>query len=201
MAHWFRQLRALVTTHVPFPRAQAFFGALLLAFYGLAMVFQHPLAALGLHPAVLAFVGAFTVSLWYRTPAVLGGQDPDVAWPVLAAMLVVLTGILFVPSLVWLQHGYSLFLAGLIAIFVGLYNVEGPTGFVWFAQHWRCGHGNAANWHVCHHAALLVCNEAILRHATATEWIISIAILPILMHYLTYWTIMATHPYEEDPEA
>jgi hypothetical protein len=190
---------ALVTTRVPFPKTPAFFALRLLTCYCVAMALQDQLAAVGLDPVTVALISTYTLNLWRKTPQILGDQDADIVWGVMALMLALCAAILFAPSLIWLQRGYSF---GLILIVVGFlmqYKADGPDSFSWFAQHWRCGQRNAANWHVARLAALLACNEAIIQHGTATEWVISIAILPIAMYYLMYWTILATHPYEDDP--
>ena len=190
---------ALVTTRVPFPKTPAFFALLLLSCYSIAMALEVQITSLGLHPVSVAFLCAFALNLWQKMPRVFYDKDPDVAWSVLAVMLLICTAILFAPSLIWLQRGYSVGLIFLICGFVSLYKSDGPNGFPWFARSWRCGKRNAANWHIARYAALIACNEAIIRSGTTTEWIISIAVLPIVMYYLMYWTILATHPYDEDP--
>jgi hypothetical protein len=45
--------------------------------------------------------------------------------------------------------------------------------------------------------ALILLNELAARHGTALDWIIAITLGPIALHYLMYWTILATHPYDK----
>lgn len=201
MPNWMLDIYAVLRTPVPFPKQAVQFALTLLGCYSLAMLLQTPLAVTGMHPAAIGWLGALVINLWRKMPVILADTKANIALHVLGILLLVCAAIIFAPSLYWVQRGYSCGVLFILTGFVICYAADGPNSFPWFAQHWPTGQRNAANWFIIWYVALLTINEAMMRHATATEWLISIALLPAIGHYLLHWTIIATHPYEEDHDA
>lgn len=191
----------LLTSRVPFPRETMLFAIVGLAVYSLLLGWQVELNDIGMpHPAALALLSAFLVNLARNLPHEFLDRK-DIGWKV-GTLLVLTLGLcaifLFAPKLVWIQHLYSAIALLNLGSFLLLYNsAEGPNAFSWIGRNWHRGQRNAANWVVASRVATILINESLIRHGTPTDWLVGIMLANIALHYLIYWTILATHPYEE----
>lgn len=200
MPGWLISLYVLVTSRVPFPRGSVLFAIVAMTAYLLFLPWRAALDQAGLpHPATLALMSAFLVNLWNRIPSVTLDPD-DIAWTI-GTLLVLTVGLcaffLFAPSLIWIQHAYSVIAFVTICGFLYSYNhADGPNAFLWVGRNWKRGQRNAANWFVANRAAAILINESLIRYGTPTDWLVGITLGNVALHYLMYWTILATHPYD-----
>ena len=203
MPNWAFDLYALVTSRVPFPR-----GLVLLAIVSMtAFLLLHPwhteLTELGLpEPVVLALLAGWLANVSKTLPFVVS-EIESVRQAVGTTLLLTLSlsaFFLFAPQTIWVQHALSLFALTTVVLFVWFYNTEGPNGFSWIGRNWEKGQRNAANWHVTSRVGWIVVNESLIRFGSPSDWLVGIVLSNIALHYLTYWTIIATHPYDDAPD-
>ena len=70
----------------------------------------------------------------------------------------------------------------------------------WVGRGFDTGQNNAARWAIAGAFMLILINEATIAHGTPEQWILVRALSQPLVHALVYWTILATHPYDDEPE-
>ncbi len=201
MPDWVIDLYVLVTTRVPRPRSLFLFGIMGLSSYTLMQPFRDTLLAFGFFPAALAALLGYLAVVALNLPRVVSqmGSDGATSRIILSIVLAISAAALFAPNLTWVQHGVS----GLIAIytlaFIALFlSPQHRGGIGWFAVSWNTGQRNAANWHVVRLVGLILGNEAVIRFGSPTDWVVAMALGPIALHYLMHWTVIATHPYEDE---
>ena len=161
--------------------------------------YEENLVAAGLFPALLAVLAGHLAVVGVNLPDSIRRLELMAKGQriVLTTVLSVYAACLFAPSLALVQHAISLLIIIYIALFVILFkDMKLRIGIPWFAQGWDEGQRNAANWHVARLVATILCNEALARYGTPTDWVVGIAVAPIALHYLMHWTILATHPYD-----
>jgi hypothetical protein len=56
---------------------------------------------------------------------------------------------------------------------------------------------NAAQWLALSSFAQFLINAALVRSVTTTQWLVAFAVVPFVVHYLWFWSVIATHPYED----
>jgi hypothetical protein len=195
-------LYVLLTSRVPLPKNTMFFGVGTLSAYTLLAPRYAAFTELGLILPVLCAMFGYLVVVALNAPRTVERlRNADIkrigphAFAIPFALCV--AGV-FAPSLEWAQHFISILLGGTALVFVSV-TVAGAfkADSNMFGDGWNEGKRNAANWHVARLVALMVGNEAVARTGTPADWVIAMSIGPILLHYLMYWTIIVTHPYEE----
>lgn len=183
-------------------------AAAVLAVLVLLSPFEGFLDQLGLGLMTVAVLVYFVTKVWYNITHLQPGRvEPNESGLVIGVFAVTLClffgAVLFAPSDRWLQHGVSLYYAGWSALVV-LQSFGGEAklrnsefGF----RDWPTGKVNAARWLSLFSLAQCIANEALLRVLSPGEWIIVFALAPILFHYLYCWTVIATHPHEDQDDA
>lgn len=191
----------LLTTRVPIPRMLFLFSVVTLSLFTLTAHHYETLAQIGLVLPVMCALFAHVAVVTVKLPDTLetfdriGLRNPG--GKLVLIWIAVYAGIMALPTLAAAQIALSLGIAVYLVLFVVVVYFWGDGDKVgWFARDWNDGQRNAANWQVARLTALIVLNEAAARHGTPLDWIIAITLGPIALHYLMYWTILATHPYE-----
>ncbi|SHH92118.1 hypothetical protein [Marivita hallyeonensis] len=194
-------LYVLLTTRVPIPTNTMLFGMSTLAAYTLLAPYYAAFTEIGLILPVLCALFGYVFVVGLNVPATverLERENGKVTGPRAFAVPFILCSVaIFAPSLEWAQHAISLLLAGVAMVFA-IFTIGGPSNSKseLFGEGWDEGKRNAANWHVARLVALIVGNELVSRTGTPTDWVIAMCLGPIALHYLMYWTIIVTHPYE-----
>lgn len=204
MPNWVFDIYVLLTTRVPIPRMLFLFSVITLSLFTLTAHHHAALNEIGLvlpvmcallgHVAVVAVKMPDTLSTYERIGLPNAGSKLVLIW------LAAYAGMMALPSLAAAQTALSLGLGIYLCLFVVVFYMLGNGDKIgWFARDWDEGQRNAANWQVVRLVALILLNELAARHGTAFDWIVAITLGPIALHYLMYWTIVATHPYKETP--
>lgn len=194
-------LYVLVTSRVPTPVNTMLFGVATLAAYTLLAPHAEAFADVGLILPVLCAVFGYVMVVGLNVPATverIERENGKVIGPrAFAAPFVLCAVAVFAPSLEWAQHAISLLLAATALVFASL-TIAGSTNVKshLIGGHWDEAKRNAANWHVARLVALILGNELAASSGSPTTWVIAMCLGPIALHYLMYWTIIATHPYE-----
>ena len=194
-------LYVLLTSRVPVPTNTMLFGIATLAAYTLLAPNYAAFTEAGLILPVLCAVFGYVVVVGLNVPHTverLARENGKVTGPRAFAVPFVLCSVaIFAPSLAWAQHAISFLLAGAALVFAA-FTIGGPSTSktALFGEGWDDAKKNAANWHIARLVALIVGNELVARTGTPTDWVIAMCLGPIALHYLMYWTIIVTHPYE-----
>lgn len=203
MPDWLLDIYVLVTSRVPRPRSLFLFAMVSLSSLLLIRPVGPAMSDAGIAPAALAVLLGYVAVVALNLPATLAKfeRDKQAERTVLGVVLALCAGCVFAPSLIWVQHGISGLIAFYTLAFILLFmDRESRDTLPWFARDWTSGQRNAANWNVVRLVALILGNEALTRFGSGTDWVVGAALGPIAAHYLMHWTILATHPYEDEEE-
>lgn len=202
MPHWLIDIYVLLTSRVPIPRMLFLFSVVTLSLFTLTAHHSAALSRVGLVLPVMCALFGHVAVVAVKLPDTLETFDrigiPNASGKLLLIWLAAYAGIMALPSLAVAQLALTLAIAIYLALFVVtvyLFDDGGTVG--WFARDWDEGQRNAANWNVIRLLGLILFNEAAARHGSAFDWIVAITLGAIALHYLMYWTILATHPYEK----
>lgn len=198
-------LYVLLTSRVPLPANTMLFGLGTLSAYTLLASKYAAFTQSGLIlPVLCAMFGYLLVVTLNASNTVERLRNAEVRriGPLAFAIPFALCAAgIFAPSLEFAQHVISILLGLTALVFVSVTLVGASSAKShMFGEGWNEGKRNAANWHVARLVALMVGNEAVARTGTPTDWVIAMSIGPILLHYLMYWTIIVTHPYEDSDD-
>ena len=191
-------LYVLLTSRVPLPTNTMLFGIVTLAAYTVLAPNYVAFTEAGLILPLLCAVFGYVVVVALNIPATaerFERENGRVIGPrAFLLPFILCTCAVFAPSLSWAQHAISLLLGATAIAFV-VYSVISADDDTWDE-----GKRNATNWHVTRLVALIVGNELVARTGTPTDWVIAMCLGPIALHYLMYWTIIVTHPYQGENE-
>ncbi len=202
MPNWVINIYVLLTTHVPIPRMLFLFSVVTLSLFTLTAHHHETLGHIGLVLPVMCAIFGHVAVVTVKMPDSLqtyedigirnAGGKLILIW--LAAYAVAIA----LPSLAVAQAALTLAIAVYLCLFILVVFMCGDGDKVgWFARDWPDGQRNAANWQIIRLVALILLNELAARYGTAFDWIIAITLGPIALHYLMFWTIVATHPYDK----
>lgn len=202
MPNWLIDIYVLLTTRVPIPRMLFLFSVITLSLFTLTAHHQAALKEVGLVLPVMCALFGHVAVIAVQMPASLQTFErigiPNAGGKLILICLAAYAGAMSLPSLAVAQAALSLGIAVYLALFVLVtYMFDDGDKVGWFARDWEDGQRNAANWQVIRLFALILLNELAARHGTPFDWIIAITLGPIALHYLMYWTIFATHPYDD----
>jgi len=202
MPNWMIDIYVLLTSRVPLPRMLFLFSVVTLSLFTLTAHHHQTLAQVGLVLPVMCALFGHVAVVAVKLPDSLqtfdriGIRNPG--GKLLLICLAAYAGIMALPTLAVAQFALSLAITIYIAMFVLVFYLLGDGDKVgWFACDWDDGQHNAANWHIVRLVALILLNEITSRYGTPFDWIVAITLGPIALHYLMFWTILATHPYDK----
>lgn len=204
MPNWVFDIYVLLTSRVPIPRMLFLFSVITLSLFTLTAHHHAALAEIDLVlPLMCALLGHVAV-IAVKMPDSLDTYErigiPNPGSKLILICLAAYAGAMALPSLAAAQAALTLGITIYLSLFVLVFYVVGDGDKIgWFARDWNDGQRNAANWQVVRLVALILLNELAARHGTAFDWIIAITLGPIALHYLMYWTIVATHPHSKTP--
>ncbi len=201
MKNCFNSLYMLLTTPVPVPWGAIWRGFAVLMGFLAAEPFDIPLMLAGLSAAKVALLCGF-LSLFWRNmglSAKSDGTKRSIFSYVIALLppLVLCAFIIFVPTLKGLQQVMTYYYLGfgLMVLTVSFFGVGAITTLLSNFSHWKSGQVNAARVLCLSCFAQAVLNELVAGYGTTQEWILAVAVLPVVSYYLYVWTVIATHPY------
>lgn len=202
MNSFLTDLFVLLTSRVPLPRNTMIFGLMTLIAYTLFAPHYAEFSEAGLILPVLCAVFGYVTVVSLNAPFTIRRltemNEKRVGPKTFLAPFAVCACAIFAPSLASAQHAISiaLGLTALLSLVLTYGNLlpEEDTPLLEEARR------NAANWHIARLVALLLGNELVARNGTPTDWVIAMCLGPIALHYLMYWTIIATHPYDQANE-
>lgn len=202
MPNWVIDIYVLLTSRVPIPRMLFLFSVITLSLFTLTSHHHAALKEVGLVLPVMCALFGHVAVVAVKMPASLQSYERigirNAGGKLILIWLAAYAGAMALPSLAVAQAALSLGIAVYLCMFVVVVFLFGDGDKVgWFARDWDEGQRNAANWQVARLFALILLNELASRHGTAFDWIIAITLGPIALHYLMYWTILATHPYDK----
>lgn len=189
-------LYVLLTTPMPVPWTLLIKSAAVLLAFAIINPFE---TALGLSALNLAVVAGFLTVFSLNIPRLLA-TSPDMS-PValICAPLSLSAAVLFIPTIV-LPFAISAGLFFLAAIYGVILIFDRPMidrlGWkqdVWGAQ----GQTNVIRWTILRFVGLGVANAYAAKSFSVSEWIVCYAVLPMIFYAVFHWTIIATHPYED----
>jgi len=198
-------LYVLFMSRVPRPNTLLVFGLTTLTAFTLLAPYNQMMLQADLYLPVLCIVLGYTLVALRNLPTTVRrlreiDGDETVILSILFPFALCAAG-LFSPSLAWAQHGISVLIAVYTLLFASLtLRPKDLSTVSWFGRSWTVGQRNAANWHIARLLALILGNELVIRGGTTTDWMIAVSIGPIVLHYMMYWTVFATHPYDDDGE-
>lgn len=198
MNSFLTDLYLLLTSRVPIPQNTLIFGLTTLIAYTLFAPHYADFAELGLVlPVLCAIFGYVTVVSLNAAATVqrLADQGAKRVGPkTFLVPFSVCALAIFAPSLAWAQHAITvaLGLTAIVSLVLTYGNFLPEEGSPHLAEARR----NAAHWHIARLVALMLGNEIVARNGTPTDWVVAMCLGPIALHYLMYWTIIATHPYD-----
>ncbi|PTX57150.1 hypothetical protein C8N43_1816 [Litoreibacter ponti] len=193
-------LYVLLTTPISVPWRLLARGAAIVITFLIARAIE-PWTGLGaLNVAVLA--GLLTTGLRALSPAFFEPKDRDITSAITVACVLMSLSALahFLPAST-LQIGISLgmFAMGLMYAFVLWLDPTMYDRLGWRAEDWGTeGHANAARWQILRCAGLGVAYAYAAYTLNAAEWIVAHAALPLVFYMLFHWSVIATHPYEDN---
>lgn len=205
MLNGFRNLFLLLSSPVPIPRmvlwrALTVFLALLVF-----SPFEQQLQAVGLSTLTLAVLFSFAVLLWFNIGGLAWSRtDIAIDRSVFGLVSFVIVGffgvIVFLQSDSLIQHGVTIYY-GLWTVYVLILRCLGEEALAqsnFSFRDWPVGRVNAAQWLALSAFAQFLINETLVRSVTTTQWLVAFAVVPFIFHYLWYWSVIATHPYEDE---
>ena len=182
--------------------------ALFAAVYLLILPFEAGLAAMGMHPLAVSAAIWIGMNAWRALPKLaLRWLEDDrqvrILHMAVGLSMVLAALFLFSGDPVWVQRLWTvLFGVRVAAMAWGFFVDEGLLGELrWHAQFWERGRLNAARGELLRYLSLIVVNEAAIRFASETEWVLIWAVACVAIPVLTWWTTLATHPWDENQEA
>lgn len=202
MPQWLIDIYVLLTSRVPIPRMLFLFSVVTLSLFTLTAHHHETLIQVGVVlPVMCALFGHLAV-VSVKMPETLDTFDrigvPNSGGKLILIYLAAYAAMMAVPSLAVAQSALSILIAVYLGMFMAVFYLMGDGDKLsWFARQWDDGQRNAANWHVVRLVALILLNEITTKHGTPFDWIVAITLGPIALHYLMYWTILATHPYDK----
>ena len=204
MPNWVVDIYVLLTSRVPIPRMLFLFSVITLSLFTLTAHHHATLAELDLVLPVMCALFGHVAVVAVQMPASLQTFERigirKAGGKLILVCLAAYAGVMALPSLAVAQTALSLGIGVYLCMFVLVFYLAGDGDKIgWFARDWNEGQRNAANWQVIRLVALILLNEIAARHGTAFDWIIAITLGPIALHYLMYWTIVATHPDRKTP--
>ena len=199
MPNWVIDMYVLLTSRVPIPRMLFLFSVITLSLFTLTAHHHATLKEVGLVLPVMCALFGHVAVIAVKMPDSLHTFERlglrNAGGKLVLICLAAYAGAMALPSLAAAQVALSIGIAIYLFVFVVVfYLFEDGEKIGWFARDWDEGQRNAANWQVIRLVALILLNEMAARHGTAFDWIIAITLGPIALHYLMYWTIVATHP-------
>lgn len=200
-------LYLLLSSPIPVPKLPLVRAMMVVLTYPVFFAHDPMLRTHGLSAVQLAIIAGHCAAIWYAAPMLARALRGNTAAASQIKILfsfhfIALTMITFAPAPVWIQHGVSVFWAlyALVFAYFAKLDLPGLQEFSWPGRHWDVGQDNAANWHILRYLGLILANEWLVANASLSEWLIGFALLPILFHALFWWTINATHPFEEEED-
>lgn len=198
MNRFLTDLYLLLTAYVPIPRNTMIFALMTLIAYSLFVPHYSAFTEAGLILPVLCAVFGYVTVVSLNAPVTvkrLREINANRVGPrTFLVPFTICAFAIFAPSLSWAQHTISVVLGiTALASFILVYGDFVPATDSSVRVEAR---RNATNWHITRLVALLLGNEIVARTGTPTDWVIAMCLGPIALHYLMYWTIIATHPYE-----
>lgn len=193
-------LYVLLTTPLPVPHTLlARAAAVVLAFVTAGAV--EPWT--GVNPLNLAVAAGLTVTAWRNLPRVwFEGEvrDAPTGASMLAIILCMIATALVLPPAT-LQITVSLGVLAMAAIYAVI--LWGDPDMLdrlgWKAEIWGIeGRANAARWQILRCVGLGTAYAYAAMRLPDPEWIVAHAALPLVFYALFHWTVIATHPYEDD---
>ena len=160
------------------------------------------LATFGLHPLNLAFAAGVLSVLLYSGSDMIAKMDLrreealKITLPLWALMLI---GIIVQPTswLVWCVPAMIACNGALLWLFLR-FDPDCISRLGWTHENWGAGRDNAVYWNILRNFALAVALVGVARTGTPSDWIAGVALIPLMLHYLYWWTIFATHPDEDE---
>lgn len=197
-------LYALLTMRVPVPRQLLLRGAVIVLAYAATAPYAETLVQLGLTPIKAAVaLGLLASILWTAASALAEISrllEPGAERQMYLVWGVPLLATLLMPSDLWLAYAVA-----------ASYAIYG--GFIWVM--WKMDPAtyeqlnwinlsrpkeaqNIMTWKIWRHVWSGVAFLALARHATPLEWALGSVAIPVVFHYLFWWTVCATHPSEDE---
>ncbi len=212
MRHLFA-LYALLTTSVPVPRQLLLRAAAIVAAYLATAPYAETLARIGLTPLkATVFLGLIIVMLgaakstWDKLQQMLdpGDRRPGYIAPLIAtAWLPPLVATVTIPSDLWLAYAATATYPAYGVMTWALWKSD-PSYFdqhSWMDSEQRPKEAeNTMTWQLWRYVWSGVVLLALTLHATPLEWVLGYAAVPVVFHYLYWWTVIATHPLEDGPK-
>ena len=192
-------LYVLLTAPIPVPWTLLIKGAVVVLAYALARPFEDVIGIGAINIAVLAGILA---AAYRNLPRVFSVKIPTAT--ALGTMVPLIMGLsavtLYLPAAL-LPFAITLGWAAMGALYGAmllwdraLFEEAGWTTESWGLE----GQVNAVRWTILRCAGMATANAYAATYGTSAEWIVAYAVLPIVFHALFYWSILATHPYEDD---
>ena len=202
MPHWVLDIYVLLTSRVPIPRMLFLFSVITLSLFTITAHHQETLAQFGLVLPVMCALFGHVAVIAVKLPESLHTYErigiANAGGKLVLICLAAYAGVMALPSLAAAQAALSLGIGIYLAMFAVVFYMFGDGDKIgWFARDWDDGKQNAANWNITRLVALILLNEITARYGTPFDWIIAITLGPIALHYLMYWTILATHPHDK----
>lgn len=207
MPRWLIAIYVLVTSRVPHPRVAIIFAmAVLVSYAGFTLMPIVP-NTIGVGAEVLTLLTGHIAIVWRNLPIALRNYPAEfrhrtLRWMIFFPICTSAAAMLG-PSLPVVQHGLSVIIVFYLAVFLAIASFKGELASVpWFARDWDpANQSNAVRWNVVRLVGLITANEALIRTATPNEWLVAVALGPIVFHYLMHWTLvaMAVDPTNQDP--
>lgn len=194
------RLYVLLTTPPPLSTSYLALHLALISGYTVFLHAEGWLQSHGLSAFVLACVLFMALSSWRNLPVAItlgsarssasrSGTIGVAVTLLLAALFLVLN------SPIVCQRAFSVICA-FRAVYLTYGALRSPAHLdrmVWLGRTLREGRENAALWSAAGCAALLAINEYTIAHWSLTEWIVMRSFVPIVIHALVWWSILATH--------
>ncbi|TDT76804.1 hypothetical protein BDE40_0076 [Litoreibacter halocynthiae] len=196
-------LHVLLTTPIPVPWSLLIRGAVIVLAYTLA----RPIAPLiGIDAVNFAALAGLITTVFRNLESTLMKQeiDPSVDAMFVGSFVAITIGasavLLYVPAAL-LPYVMSAGVATMGAIYSAVLLWDRPLldRMGWTVEHWGVeGQANYVRWMILRCFGLAAATAYAAAYGTRPEWIVAHAALPIAFYALFYWTIIATHPYEDD---
>lgn len=196
MRHALINLYVLLTSPIPVPWTLLYKGtAVILAYAGV----RHFETFSSLDPINLAVLAGLLTSFGVNAPRVLANSQHVSSSAILSVPLALCAAVLFIPAPI-LPYAISGGLFILAAMYGLTLTFERPMidQLGWRQEIWGIeGQSNAIRWTILRCVGLGVANAYAAKNFTQSEWLVCYAVLPLIFHALFHWTILATHPYED----
>lgn len=195
-----RQFMNLITAMPPVPAASLIPAiALLVVFSGMTVL---NLEIFGFTPFIAAIFVMYIVLFAMNLRPTKRQTSPTHLWVSYSIVLCIPLSVLIIGDPHYGQRLYSvgsLIFASLL--FVGIkFDRDYLQYLRWIGRSFETGQENAAKIAILGQFMIILLNETAIRYASLTEWISIRAVLPLLVSYLVWVTILATHPFDEEPD-